>query len=132
MKLLYLALLFCLGMDLLTHIQGFEGEVIRGEVCLKAKPSKGLSLLLIKDYIEQTNPIKAILFITKRGRTICANPEQDWVKKVVQHLKRKAERKANSKVTTATTKLTTTTTKLSSTTTKLTTTTTKLTTTTTK
>ncbi|OCT78936.1 lymphotactin [Xenopus laevis] len=109
MKLLNLSLLICFGMDLLTHIQGLEGDLIKGQVCLEAKPSRGqgLPLILIKDYSEQTNPIKAILFITKKNRTICANPEENWVKLAVQYLKRKAEKKNKSTVTTAATKVTT-------------------------
>ncbi|KAE8604933.1 hypothetical protein XENTR_v10014899 [Xenopus tropicalis] len=102
MKLLHLALLICFGMDLLMSIQGLEGEVIRGPVCLETSSPKPLSFILIKDYIEQTNPIKAIMFTTKKDKLICANPEENWVKKAVQYLKRKAKRRTNlTEVTTA-------------------------------
>uniref|UniRef100_A0A803JX38 Chemokine interleukin-8-like domain-containing protein n=1 Tax=Xenopus tropicalis TaxID=8364 RepID=A0A803JX38_XENTR len=43
-----------------------------------------------------------VKFTTKKDKLICANPEENWVKKAVQYLKRKAKRRTNlTEVTTA-------------------------------
>ncbi|OCT81173.1 eotaxin [Xenopus laevis] len=96
MKLLLMALLIGLGMVLLaTTMQG--QEVILGKVCLETKLSKAMKCNRLKSYVEQTTPVAAIMFTTKKNKVICVNPEQSWVKQAVQCLKTKKSKGPNPK-----------------------------------
>ncbi|XP_075807769.1 C-C motif chemokine 20 isoform X2 [Microtus pennsylvanicus] len=43
--------------------------------------------------VDEACDINAIILYTKRKRSVCADPEQDWVKKIVRHLSLKAKNK---------------------------------------
>ncbi|OCT78935.1 cytokine SCM-1 beta [Xenopus laevis] len=100
MKLLLMALLIGLGMVLLaTTSQGQGGELIHGNVCLETKLNKAIKCNKLKSYTEQTTPVAAIMFTTKKNITLCANPVQPWVKQAVRCLKTKKPKGANPKKT---------------------------------
>nr|7JH1_A Chain A, XCL1 ancestor [unidentified] len=63
----------------------------RKSCCLKYT-KRPLPLKRIKSYTIQSNEacnIKAIIFTTKKGRKICANPNEKWVQKAMKHLDKK-------------------------------------------
>ncbi|XP_035269425.1 monocyte chemotactic protein 1B-like isoform X1 [Anguilla anguilla] len=69
--------------------------------CLKVSKTR-LRLKNIVDYAEQPAglcPVKAIVFKTRRGMWVCANPEKDWVKMAVEKVaeRKKAKGKGKSK-----------------------------------
>ncbi|KAE8604932.1 hypothetical protein XENTR_v10014898 [Xenopus tropicalis] len=98
MKLLFMALLIGLGMVLLTaETQGQGGELIFGKICLETKLMNKIKCKMLKSYVQQTSPVAAIMFTTQKNITICANPEQPWVKQAVQCLKTKKPRGSNPK-----------------------------------
>ncbi|XP_041506694.1 C-C motif chemokine 20 isoform X2 [Microtus oregoni] len=43
--------------------------------------------------VDEACDINAIILYTKRKRSVCADPKQDWVKKIVRHLSLKAKNK---------------------------------------
>ncbi|XP_074507041.1 uncharacterized protein LOC141777021 [Sebastes fasciatus] len=54
--------------------------------CIQLSELKGLPLDRILDYTIQSDgvcPIKAVVFLTKRGNRICSNPNSDRVKKAI-------------------------------------------------
>ncbi|NXU89500.1 CCL4 protein, partial [Xiphorhynchus elegans] len=56
--------------------------------CCFSYISRQLPRSFVKDYYE-TNSLcsqPAVVFITKKGREVCANPEQEWVQQYVTDL----------------------------------------------
>ncbi|XP_032887286.1 C-C motif chemokine 20-like [Amblyraja radiata] len=66
-----------------------------GDCCL-AYSKKRLPRKLISGYVEQKSneicEIDAIIFYTIRGRAVCADPEQQWVKKALYFLSKKLKK----------------------------------------
>ncbi|XP_036200827.1 lymphotactin-like [Myotis myotis] len=82
MKLLLLALL---GVCCLVArvVEGVGSEVLEQRICVSLT-TKRLPVSRIKTYTIREGPMKAVIFITKRGLKVCADPQIDWVKKAVE------------------------------------------------
>ncbi|KAJ8394983.1 hypothetical protein AAFF_G00039340 [Aldrovandia affinis] len=73
--------------------------------CLKVSETR-LHLKNIVRHIEQKAglcPVDAIVFLTKKGKKVCADPDRDWVKKAVGKLEERKKSKGKRKEKTATT-----------------------------
>ncbi|XP_004688167.2 PREDICTED: cytokine SCM-1 beta [Condylura cristata] len=85
---------------LATHTaEGVGSEVIKRSVCVQLT-TKPLHVKQVSRYIIDEGPVKAIVFITKRGIKICANPKHKWVKNVVKDLDRSAKKTMTQTITT--------------------------------
>ncbi|XP_068135211.1 eotaxin-like [Hyperolius riggenbachi] len=80
-----------------TISQGYE--YIEPSTCLKVQ-KKGVKVNLLASYRRQNHPIKAVLFVTKKGVEICADPNMAWVKRAIQTLDQKAKTQVGNKPTT--------------------------------
>ncbi|NWR38835.1 CCL4 protein, partial [Tachuris rubrigastra] len=56
--------------------------------CCFSYASRQLPWIFVKDYYDTNSkcPQPGVVFITKKGRQVCANPEQDWVQQYVNDL----------------------------------------------
>ncbi|CAH2246344.1 chemokine XCL1 [Pelobates cultripes] len=96
-----IAILSCLGIILLVtawEVSAYRGQLLESKQCTKVKPARRLPDKQIKEYFRQITPIKAILFTTFKNITICADPNQKWVKKAIETLDKKAEPQTAKKV----------------------------------
>ncbi|XP_007935909.1 lymphotactin-like [Orycteropus afer afer] len=88
MRLLILAFLMicCLSV---YNVEGVGSEVPDKTICvsLHARP---VPVHRIKYYIIKEGSMKAVIFITKRGLKICADPEANWVKAAVRSVNKKS------------------------------------------
>ncbi|NXV71936.1 CCL4 protein, partial [Atlantisia rogersi] len=59
--------------------------------CCLSYTSRQLPRSFVVEYYETNSqcPRPAIVFVTRKGQHICANPEQDWVQEYVNNLKLK-------------------------------------------
>uniref|UniRef100_A0A8B9YMG2 C-C motif chemokine n=1 Tax=Bos mutus grunniens TaxID=30521 RepID=A0A8B9YMG2_BOSMU len=72
---------------------GAAGNADRGltgnmRVCCFSSITRKIPLSLVKNY-ERTSdkcPQEAVIFQTRSGRSICANPGQAWVQKYIEYL----------------------------------------------
>ncbi|XP_070252864.1 lymphotactin [Myotis yumanensis] len=82
MKPLLLALLgvCCL---VARDVEGVGSEVLEQRICV-SMTTRRLPVNKIKTYTIKEGPMKAVIFITKRGLKLCADPQIDWVKKAVE------------------------------------------------
>ncbi|XP_036890934.1 lymphotactin-like [Sturnira hondurensis] len=82
MRALVLALL---GICCLTTyvVEGVGSEVLEQRICVSLT-SRRLPVKNIKTYTIREGPVRAIIFITKRGLKVCADPKVEWVKKAVE------------------------------------------------
>ncbi|XP_024407946.2 lymphotactin-like [Desmodus rotundus] len=82
MRALVLALLgiCCLA----TYVvEGVGSEVLEQRICVSLT-SRRLPVKTIKTYTIREGPVRAVIFITKRGLKVCADPQVEWVKKAVE------------------------------------------------
>ncbi|XP_016004087.1 lymphotactin [Rousettus aegyptiacus] len=97
MRTLILALL---GLCCLTVriVEGVGSEVLEERICMSLT-TRRLPVKNIKTYTIKEGPVRAVIFITKRGLKICANPQEDWVKKAVEHVKSNGKNRTQTKPT---------------------------------
>ncbi|XP_032718979.1 lymphotactin-like [Lontra canadensis] len=90
MRPLLLALLgICLLCDFL--VEGVGSEVLEKSFCVSLT-TKRLPVKNIKTYTIKEGPMRAVIFITRRGFKICADPQADWVKKAVESVDKSTRR----------------------------------------
>ncbi|XP_054443536.1 lymphotactin [Pteronotus mesoamericanus] len=84
MRALVLALL---GLCCLASyvVEGVGSEVLEQKVCMSLT-TRRLPVKNIKTYTIREGPMRAVIFITKRGLKICADPQVDWVKHAVESM----------------------------------------------
>ncbi|XP_003468760.3 cytokine SCM-1 beta [Cavia porcellus] len=82
MRLLVLAILGACCLAACT-VEGVGSEVPERSVCVSLTTQR-LPVNRIKTYTIKEGSMKAVIFITKRGFKICANPEDSWVKAAVR------------------------------------------------
>ncbi|XP_036922386.1 C-C motif chemokine 8-like [Sturnira hondurensis] len=62
--------------------------------CCFSTHSKKIRLQNLKNYTRVTNiqcPQEAVIFLSKKGKEICADPKDQWVQDSVKYLDRKAQ-----------------------------------------
>uniref|UniRef100_A0A8C0ACP3 Chemokine interleukin-8-like domain-containing protein n=1 Tax=Bos mutus grunniens TaxID=30521 RepID=A0A8C0ACP3_BOSMU len=85
MKLLILTCLVICSLAAYT-VEGVGTEVLEKSSCVSLT-TKRLPIKNIKTYTIKEGSVKAVIFITRRGFKICADPQAAWVKKAVQDRK---------------------------------------------
>ncbi|XP_069867300.1 lymphotactin-like [Dipodomys merriami] len=82
MRLLALTLLAicCLSAGL---VEGVGSEVPEKSFCMSFTTQK-LKINRIKTYVIKEGGMKAVIFITRRGLKICADPQASWVKDAIK------------------------------------------------
>ncbi|XP_068950639.1 lymphotactin-like [Petaurus breviceps papuanus] len=86
MKLFLLALI-CFCGPTAYMVEGVGTEVIKKSFCVSW--SQPLQSKRVKTYAIEEGPMRAVIFITHRGFKICADPEANWVKKVMNSVDRR-------------------------------------------
>ncbi|XP_043926851.1 C-C motif chemokine 20-like [Protopterus annectens] len=80
--------------------EAFAFKAFQEDCCLKHS-EKPLPFRIIKGYIEQWSNevcnIDAIVFHTTKGRKVCANPKDEWVKQVFKRLSVKLKNMSKAK-----------------------------------
>ncbi|KAM6219175.1 lymphotactin-like [Rhynchocyon petersi] len=94
MRLLILAFLAICCLTTAYIVEGVGSEVPPSEICLGLH-KKPLPNHVLKSYTIKEGSMKAVIFTTKRGLKICADPGDSWVKAAVKHLDKKATTKRN-------------------------------------
>ncbi|XP_036609595.1 lymphotactin-like [Trichosurus vulpecula] len=80
MKLFLFALICFCGLTAYM-VEGVGTEVTKKSFCVSW--SQPLEIKRVKSYAIEEGPMKAVIFITRRGFKICADPEANWVKDVM-------------------------------------------------
>ncbi|KAK2491020.1 hypothetical protein MC885_013778 [Smutsia gigantea] len=90
MRLLILALL---GTCCLTAciVEGVGSEVLEESICVSLT-TRRLPIKHIKTYTIKEGSMKAVIFITKRGLKVCADPQAKWVRKAINTVNKSAGR----------------------------------------
>ncbi|XP_072266467.1 lymphotactin-like isoform X2 [Pyxicephalus adspersus] len=95
MTIIHITPIVLLGIFLCTTI-GMGIEFVDKRTCLDLQ-QKEFPLQQLTSYTRQTIPKEAILFKTKKGRELCADPTMPWVIKAVAMLDKKAKSQPNIK-----------------------------------
>nr|XP_004027907.2 lymphotactin [Gorilla gorilla gorilla] len=93
MRLLIPALL---GICSLTAyiVEGVGSEVLDKRTCVSLTTQR-LPVSRIKTYTITEGSLRAVIFITKRGLKVCADPQATWVRDVVRSMDRKSNTRNN-------------------------------------
>ncbi|PIO27340.1 hypothetical protein AB205_0205300 [Aquarana catesbeiana] len=104
MNIIYITPLILLGICLCSNIgKGLGIEVLDKNTCLDYQ-QKEVRLNQLRSYTNQTIPMKAVLFVTRKGKVLCADPSMPWVIKAVKAIDRRTKTQINSKKATNTKK----------------------------
>ncbi|XP_058924495.1 lymphotactin [Kogia breviceps] len=90
MKLLILAFLGICCLAAYT-VEGVGTEVLDKTVCVSLTTQR-LPVKNIKTYTIKEGFMKAVIFITRRGLKVCADPQVEWVKKAVRTIDKSTRR----------------------------------------
>ncbi|XP_074120730.1 cytokine SCM-1 beta-like [Sminthopsis crassicaudata] len=90
MKLLLAFFCFC-GFTLFT-VEGVGSEIMKRSFCVSLT-SKPLPVHSVKSYTIEEGRIKAVIFVTRRGFKICADPELSWAKTVIKGVDSRLKKK---------------------------------------
>ncbi|XP_020830357.1 cytokine SCM-1 beta-like [Phascolarctos cinereus] len=82
MKLLLLVLFCFCGFTLFT-VEGVGSEVMKRSFCVSLT-SKPLPVNSVKSYLIEEGPMRAVIFVTRRGIKICADPEVNWARGIIR------------------------------------------------
>ncbi|XP_072504812.1 cytokine SCM-1 beta-like [Notamacropus eugenii] len=82
MKLLFLAL-FCFCSFTQFTVEGVGSEVMKRSFCVSLT-SKPLPVISVKSYLIEEGPMRAVIFVTRRGIKICADPDVNWAKGIMK------------------------------------------------
>ncbi|KAM5164844.1 lymphotactin-like [Mantella aurantiaca] len=97
MKIINVTPLVLLGIFLCCTIgKGLGIEFVEKSTCLDLQ-QKEVRLNQLKSYTKQTIPMEAILFVTRKGKELCADPTMPWVIKAIAALDSRAKRPLNNK-----------------------------------
>nr|QCI30376.1 chemokine XCL1 [Maxomys rajah] len=80
-----LLLLTFLGVCCFTAwvVEGVGTEVLHESVCVSLRTQR-LPVQRIKTYTIKEGAMRAVIFVTKRGLRICADPHATWVKAAIK------------------------------------------------
>ncbi|XP_036897543.1 C-C motif chemokine 22 [Sturnira hondurensis] len=83
-----LAALILLAMALQTTEAGPYGADVEDSVCCRDHIRYPVPLRLVKGYFWTSNSCRrpGLILLTTKGRQICAHPESQWVKRILQRL----------------------------------------------
>ncbi|XP_055984053.1 regakine-1-like [Sorex fumeus] len=83
---------FLLAVVILTSAEVAEEQGTKMVVCCISFLPRKIPLKFVESYVRTSNLCSkpGFIFQTKRGRQICADPKQDWVKKYIQQLDRRS------------------------------------------
>ncbi|XP_001371932.1 cytokine SCM-1 beta-like [Monodelphis domestica] len=82
MKLFLLAFLCFCGLIAYT-VEGVGSEVMKRRFCVSLT-SKRIPVNSVKSYIIEEGSMRAVIFVTRKGIKICADPEVSWAKGVIR------------------------------------------------
>ncbi|XP_074078048.1 cytokine SCM-1 beta-like [Macrotis lagotis] len=91
MKLILLIFFCFYGFTLFT-VEGVGSEIMKRSFCVSLT-SKPLPVNTVKSYTIEEGPMKAVIFVTRKGIKICADPEINWAKGIIKHVDKKQKRK---------------------------------------
>ncbi|XP_036756266.1 lymphotactin-like [Manis pentadactyla] len=93
MSAMRLLILVLLGTCCLTActVEGVGSEVLEKSICVSLT-TRRLPIKHIKTYTIKEGSMKAVIFITKRGLKVCADPQVEWVKKAIKTVNNSARR----------------------------------------
>ncbi|XP_068950638.1 cytokine SCM-1 beta-like [Petaurus breviceps papuanus] len=91
MKLLLLTLFCFYGFTLFT-VEGVGSEVMKRSFCVSLT-SKPLPVNSVKSYLIEEGLMRAVIFVTRKGIKICADPDVHWAKNIITVLDKKHKRK---------------------------------------
>ncbi|XP_040204622.1 lymphotactin-like [Rana temporaria] len=104
MNIIHITPLILLVIFLCSNIgKGLGIDYVDKSTCLNLQQNK-VPLKQLRSYTNQTIPKEAILFVTRKGKELCADPSMPWVIKAVAALDRRTETQLNSKKATNTKK----------------------------
>ncbi|XP_006211153.1 lymphotactin [Vicugna pacos] len=93
MRLLILAFLSLCCLAAYT-VEGVGSEVLEKTICVSLT-TRRLPVKNIKTYTIKEGSMKAVIFFTKRGLKVCADPHVEWVKKAVHTIDKSTRRNVN-------------------------------------
>uniref|UniRef100_A0A8C9UV33 Lymphotactin n=1 Tax=Spermophilus dauricus TaxID=99837 RepID=A0A8C9UV33_SPEDA len=93
MRLLLLALLGICCLSACT-VDAVGSEVPERSICVSLSTQR-LPINRIRTYTIKEGSVRAVIFITKRGLKVCANPEAEWVKSAVKSVDSRSTTKRN-------------------------------------
>ncbi|XP_055964578.1 cytokine SCM-1 beta-like [Sorex fumeus] len=64
-------------------VEGVGSEALTRRMCVQFS-SKPLSGARIRTYTIEEGPLRAVIFVSKRGFKFCADPEEGWVKQAMR------------------------------------------------
>ncbi|KAB0402069.1 hypothetical protein E2I00_003235, partial [Balaenoptera physalus] len=70
---------------------GVGSEVLEKTICVSLTTQR-LPIKNIKTYTIKEGSMKAVIFITRRGLKVCADPQVEWVKKAVRTIDKSSRR----------------------------------------
>ncbi|XP_037374039.1 C-C motif chemokine 22 [Talpa occidentalis] len=85
---LSLAALILLAMALQATEAGPYGANVEDSVCCRDYIRRTLPLRVVRDFYWTSDscPRPGVVLLTFRNLKVCANPNQSWVKRIIQHL----------------------------------------------
>ncbi|XP_051854964.1 lymphotactin-like [Antechinus flavipes] len=90
MKLLLV--FFCFYGFTLSTVEGVGSEIMKRSFCVSLS-SKPLPVHSVKSYTIEEGPMKAVIFVTRKGFKICADREVNWAKTVIKTVDSRLKRK---------------------------------------
>ncbi|XP_045402368.1 lymphotactin-like [Eulemur rufifrons] len=75
-------------------VEGVGSEVPDRSICVSLTTQR-LPVNRIKTYTIKEGSMKAVIFITKRGLKVCADPQDKWVKAAIKSVDSKSKTKSN-------------------------------------
>ncbi|XP_021054928.1 cytokine SCM-1 beta [Mus pahari] len=75
-------------------VEGVGTEVLERSICVSLQ-TRRLPVQKIKTYTIKEGTMRAVIFVTKRGLKICADPEANWVKAAIKTVDGRASTRKN-------------------------------------
>ncbi|XP_002715264.1 lymphotactin [Oryctolagus cuniculus] len=83
-----LLVLLCICCLTTSIVEGVGSEVPDKSICVSLT-TQPLPVNRIRTYTIKEGPMKAVIFITKRGLKVCADPQAKWVKTAIKSISNK-------------------------------------------
>ncbi|XP_043861273.1 cytokine SCM-1 beta-like isoform X2 [Dromiciops gliroides] len=89
---LFILVLFCFCGLTTFSVEGVGSEVMKRSFCVSLT-SKPLPVNSVKSYLIEEGPMRAVIFVTRRGIKICADPEVNWAKGIIRTVDSKLKKR---------------------------------------